>query len=359
MNHDRDRAVPAPMEGHGAYSHNSQVQAAGLSPGLPLVAHAAETVALAAGPEPIVIVDYGCSEGRNSLGPIATAIKAMRARVDRQRAICVVHNDLPQNDFTTLFQTLASDPQSYLRENPAVFPYAVGRSFYEQVVPSESVTLGWTSWSVQWLSCVPAPIPDQLQIAFSRDAAAGTAYARQAAQDWAGFVSLRERELRSGGRLVVVTMACDENGDFGYDAQLAAMYGALTELVDEGLVQPKEQQKMAIPTYGRTRDEFLAPFGPAGGVHGMSVERLDIFSGEDRIWEDFQRDGNAQQFGARWAAFSRSSVFPTLATALDCAPNDPRAQTFISRMESGMAARLATAPGPTNIPLASLEIVKV
>jgi hypothetical protein len=68
----------------------------------------------------------------------------------------VVHTDLPGNDFSALFQTLADDPESYLRGDPAVFASAVGRSFYEQILPAGSVTLGWSSWAVQWLSRVPA-----------------------------------------------------------------------------------------------------------------------------------------------------------------------------------------------------------
>jgi hypothetical protein len=31
----------------------------------------------------------------------------------------------------------------------AAFPSAVGRSFYQQILPSGSVTLDWSSWVVQ------------------------------------------------------------------------------------------------------------------------------------------------------------------------------------------------------------------
>ena len=94
----------------------------------------------------------------------------------------MIHTDLPENDFTTLFQTLIDDPDSYLNGDRAVFTAAVGRSFYPQILPSCSVTLGWSSWSVQWLSRVPAPIPDQIQVAYSLDPARAD-YARQASED--------------------------------------------------------------------------------------------------------------------------------------------------------------------------------
>jgi hypothetical protein len=164
--------TPAPMEGHGVYNRSSRVQAAGLSPAVPLLEQAAKSVPLPAGPDPILLVDYGSSEGHNSLGPLTTAIGVLRERLGPERAISVVHTDLPDNDFTALFRTLAADPNSYLRGNSEVFALAVGRSFYEQILPAGSVTLAWSSWAIQWLSRLPAVIPDQVQVAYSRDPAA-------------------------------------------------------------------------------------------------------------------------------------------------------------------------------------------
>ena len=130
---------PAPMEGHGAYNRSSRVQAAGSSPALALLDKAARQVPLVTAPEPVVIVDYGSSEGHNSLAPVTVAIGILRERIGRERAISVVHTDLPGNDFGALFQTLASDPESYLRDDPRVFASAVGRSFYEQILPDSTV----------------------------------------------------------------------------------------------------------------------------------------------------------------------------------------------------------------------------
>jgi S-adenosylmethionine-dependent carboxyl methyltransferase len=112
-----------------------------------------------------------------------------------------------------------------------VFPCAVGRSFYEQILPLSSVTLGWSSWAVQWLSRVPALIPDQVQVAYSRDAAARAAFSKQAAEDSQCFLTHRGAELRSGRRLVVLSMALDEYGDFGYRAAVAAIYCSLLDLL--------------------------------------------------------------------------------------------------------------------------------
>ncbi len=350
--------TPAPMEGHGAYNRMSGVQAAGLSPALPLLKQAARAAALPAAPEPVVIADYGASEGHNSLVPMAVAIGTIRERVGSRRAISVVHVDQPANDFNALFQLLAADPESYLAGDSAVFASAVGRSFYEQVLPAGSVTIGWSSWSVQWLSRAPGPVPDHIRAARSRDAAVRAAYAGQAAEDWRAFLIHRGTETRPGGRLVVMTMAADDAGDFGHRAVLETMYATLKELVAEGFIREAELRRMTIPTVSRSREELAAPFAADGRFAGWTIEALETFQGEDRIWAEFERTGDAKAFGARWATFPRASVFPTLAAALDGGVSDPRAAAFFDRLEAGMAARLAAAPAPTSIPLARLLLVK-
>ena len=348
----------APMEGHGAYNRSSRVQAAGLSPALTLFKQAARIVPLFPAPQPLVIADYGSSEGHNSFGPLSLAIGELRKRLGSERAISIVHTDLPDNDFRALFQTLATDSESYLRDDPAVFASAIGRSFYRQILPSDSVTLGWSSWAMQWLSRVPAPIPDQLQIAFSQDQGARAAFKKHAADDWQTFLTHRGRELRPGGRLVVLTMALDEHGNFGYRPLLEAMYAALMEMAEGGVVHREEALRMVIPTVARSRADLLTPFEKNGSFGDLSIEHLEVFRGEDRIWAEFQASNDALAFGSRWAAFSRASVFPSLTRGLDGGLGDPRTTAFIERLESGMAARLAMAPEPVLIPLAKILLVK-
>lgn len=350
-------AAPAPMEGHGAYNRSSRVQASVAAPAIALFEQAAGAVPLA-GDGPVVIVDYGASEGRNSLAPISAALEVLRGRMGSARAVSVVHTDLPGNDFSALFRLLQQDDASYLRGDPAVFPSAIGRSFYEALLPPDSVTLGWSSWAVQWLSRTPGPVPDHVQVAFSRDAKARQAYDLQAAADWELFLTHRARELRSGGRLVVLTMGKTDDGHFGYEPVVGSIYAALLGLVEQGAVSREEAGRMAIPTVGRTRAELAAPFAD-GDFEGLVLEHLDVSLSEDRIWSDFQTDGDVNAFAARWSVFSRASVLPTLAANLDGDdPHDPRRARFIDEMEAGMRARLKADPRPSLLPMATLVIAK-
>lgn len=347
---------PAAMEGHGGYNRRSQVQAGGSAPAISMLERAAKLVPLPS--PPIVIADYGSSQGHNSLAPLAVAIEVLRERTGSHRAISVVHTDLPQNDFPSLFQTLNNDPESYLRRDPDTFAMAVGRSFYEQILPSNSVTLGWSSWAVQWLSRTPAPIPDHVQEACSDHAPTRAAFSRQAAEDWQSFLRARGCELCTGGRLVVLTMAVDDNGEFGYRPLLQAMYATLVEMVNGGSLRPDELHRMAIPTVGRSREKFLAPFHSEGIFAGLRVEEIDIFLGEDHIWLEFEQHRDPHRFGAQWAAFSRASVFPTLCEGLDNGPDDPRAAKFVELLEAGIVSRLSAGPEPMLIPLCKLLLAK-
>jgi hypothetical protein len=346
------------MEGKGAYNRSSSVQAVSSLPAVAFLERAARAVALPPSPELVVVADYGSSEGHNSLTPMAAAIGALRERVGHERAIFVFHTDLPGNDFTALFQTLANDPNSYLLNDPTTFAAAVGRSYFEQILPADSVTLGWSAWAVQWLSRVPCAIPDQVQIAYSQDAAARSAFAQQTGEDWQMFLTMRSRELRPDGRLVVLTMATDDSGDFGYRPVVDALYGALLDMVDHGLIGKEEFRRMVIPTVGRTRAQFMEPFAKGGCFQNLSIENFELFHGEDRIWTQFEASGDAHAFGAQWAAFCRASVFPTLAASLDGAPDSALSVKFFDELETGVTARLAVAPVRMTIPLAQMMLVK-
>jgi salicylate 1-O-methyltransferase len=348
---------PEPMDS-AFYTESSRLQAAGLRAAISLFEQAADEVPLPRSPQPIVIADYGAATGHNSLLPVGAAISRLRARTKREQAVLVAHTDVAENDFTALFQTLAEDKDSYLKHDGATFASAVGRSFYQQILPSNSVTLGWSSWAVQWLGRIPVPIPDHVQVAYSRDDDVRAAYARQAASDWHEFVAFRGRELAPHGRVVVLTMAVDESGEFGYRPVLDGIVAALGELTRTGLVTEDEVRTMSIPTVGRSTKDFFAPFAPKGKFENLSVEHLEVFNAEDRFWKQYQIDKDDKAFGAKWAAFSRASVFPTLAAALAGGVKDPRHTEFVDSLEKTLAAHLAAAPEQMLIPLAKVVLVK-
>jgi hypothetical protein len=348
---------PEPMES-ATYTASTRLKASGLARGIAAFEAAAGTVPLPDPPNPITVADYGAANGYNSLLPIGAAIRVLRGRTRPDHAILVAHTDLPDNDFTALFTTLTEDPDSYLLKDGASFASAVGRSFYQQILPSDSIVLGWSSWATQWLSRVPAPVGDHIHIAHSTDESARRAYAAQAATDWNDFLAFRGRELAPGGRLVVLTLSVDSAGGSGFGGVMEALQAGLSHLVEAGVLRPEELHQMVVPTAGRSEKDLRAPFSPSGRFEGLAVDQVDDFEAEDRFWARYRADGDAGAFGAGWAAFARSAIFPTLLSALQDSTDESRLSGFADRLEAEVAAWLARDPQPVAIPLATVVMVK-
>jgi len=157
---------------------------------------------------------------------------------------------------------------------------------------------------------------------------------------------------------VVLTTAIGDDGEFGHRPLFRCMLAELTDLVGQGLITDDEVHRMCIPMVSRRAADFLLPFAPKGRFERLEIEHLEVFDAEDRFWSQFRVDRDAKVFGAQWAAFARASVFPTMAAALDGGRADPRAATFIERLEAGVAARMAAEPEELQIPLAQVVLWK-
>lgn len=341
-----------------SYTEASRLRAAGLAQAIAVFERAAEQVALPKPPQPIVIADYGAANGHNSLRPLSAGIAVLRRRTRHDHAILVAHTDVPGNDFAALFETVADDPESYLHSDTATFTSAVGRSFYDQIVPSKTVNLGWTSWATHWLRRTPCEVHDHVHVSRTKDDAVQAAYADQAALDWHNFVAFRGRELAPEGRLVALMLAADEDGTAGFAPLLDAIVAALADQVRDGLLHSDEVRRMTIPTFARAEKDFRAPFAPKGRFEGLMIEHLEMFNAEDRFWARYQLDHDAEAFGAQWAAFARSALFGSLLTALDGGIRDERATRFAEQLERAVAERLSSAPEPMRIPQALVVLVK-
>lgn len=327
-----------------------------MSSAIALLEQAAGTVPIPPPPLPIVIADYGAGTAHNSMQPINAAITAVRGRTRPEHSVLVTHTDVADNDFSTMFHFLEEDPQSYLHRHSAIFTSAVGRSFYSQILPSNSVHLGWSAWAIVRLGRVPVPVVDHVIAAYSHDERARAAYTRQAAHDWHEFIAFRGRELYPGGRLVVLTSGLGDDGDFGYRPLFDAVLDTLAELVTDQVVSADEVGRMSLPITGRRASDFTAPFAPSGRFERLEIQQLELFDADDWIFNAYRNDHNATAFGTRWADFCRFTAFADLGAAVNGGPD--RAAAFYARLHAGIAERLAAAPQPMRIPIAAVVVEK-
>lgn len=324
------------MEGGGFYNRNSNLQAAGIELALPLLLEMARTIHTGDG-GPLVIADYGSSQGKNSMRPLRLAIETLRSRIGADRAIEVVHTDLPSNDFASLFTTLAEDGASYLAGQPRVFPSAIGRSYFEPVLPAGRVHLGWNSWTLHWMSANPIEVPDHLVAAFSASKEAHTAVKRQQALDWTNFLSARAAEMAPGAKLVSLFIGATPELH-GWNWVFDTLWQAAVSMKEDGLLSQAELTRFTCPAAGRGTEDLKAPFAN-GSFHGLVLEHAEVKQAPDPFWDEFLETGDAQRLGQRWAGMMRAVTGPIAATAFASQPDSARlVDELYRRLEAGIAA---------------------
>jgi hypothetical protein len=342
------------MEGGGSYNLHAKLPAGGGNLALPFLEQAVRNLTLDNGDQPLVIADYGSSQGKNSLAPMRAAIKALRARVGPDRSISVVHIDQAANDFNTLFDVLHNDPERYSLNDPNIFPSAIGRSFYENVFPREHVHLGWSSYAAMWLSRIPMPIPDHF-IAVASTSDVRQAFERQAADDWKFFLSQRASELRTGGRLVIVLPGVNEDGSTGFEALFGHANEALVEMVAEGVIAAEQRARMVLGVCPRRQSQLLAEFNTGSQVRGLTVEHCELYVLPDAAWADYERDADKKVLATRHAQFFRSVFAPSLASAIG---DESKRSVFPDRLEEKLKRRLADRPAPLHSFVQTMVLAK-
>jgi hypothetical protein len=330
-------SADAVMKGHGFYNEHSRPQQKADSLGLPPLERAVGEMTVPQGPEPATVADFGAAQGRNSLEPMRLAVEKMRRRTAVSTPIVVVHTDLPQNDFGSLFALVEGSPESYLRSAENVFSLAAGKSFYERIFPDGFLSLGWTAVSVHWLSKVPCEIPDHVyaQRAGQR---VREAYAEQASEDWRRFLGHRARELRPGGELIVVAVTTDDTGTIGGESLMDLTNEPLQAMVDAGFIRPEEYGRMNMPAYHRTMEEFTEPLRSGDPAEDLVLKEGARAEFPDQLWPEYERRGDTSAFAASYTEFMRAFTEAPLFAGLDAdrtpADHERLVNEYFERMKS-------------------------
>ncbi|EMS54424.1 putative caffeine synthase 2 [Triticum urartu] len=214
----------------------------------------------------MMIMDAGCSSGPNVLALISPAIDAIHNHClqinQPPPEVCVLLNDLPDNDFNTVVKSLVTLRQS--KKTIVVTGVAPG-SFYERLFTSDSLHLVCSSNSLHWLSKAPEDLIRNHIPAFDIDEHARRerlpmvreAYAQQFRKDFSLFLELRAKELVSGGRMVISLVGTRSNAIAskfilfpGIVAQI------LSVLVAEGVIDKAKFDSFYVPLYGPFSEEL-------------------------------------------------------------------------------------------------------
>jgi gibberellin A4 carboxyl methyltransferase len=274
------------MKGDGFYDQNSAPQMASVAAVLPWLEDAVVQMDLSDSMYPVVVVDYGCSEGRNSIAAMQPIIAAIRARTSRP--IQTIHGDLPTNNFNQLFVNLAAADLSSASRSQ-VYSMAVGGSMFEQLLPPGTVNIAMTFNAVGWLDRLPqAEIADYIMPMGPSRQRPGVAvteearrlFANQAADDLVRFYRARAEETVSGGKLLNASFGADEHHR-ACDGIYDVLNDALLDVRESGRLDPDAYRRLIFPLYFRTPEELIAPVvgdnSPVAGCFRVDrVESLDV-----------------------------------------------------------------------------------
>ena len=185
--------------------------------------------------------------------------------------------------------------------------------------------------------------------------------ARQADEDWRTFLLYRGRELEPGGRLVVLTMASDD------EVAVRLCAGARRPLFD---ARPDGRRRLSC----RRTNSAAWPSRPSAGAgeefagalrrrRPLRRSRSSSGSRSSRAKTASGKTTSARAMRSRSASNGRASralpSFPSLAAALRSSEGGAaRSAKFFNRLEAGMATRLAAAPARMAISLARMVVVK-
>nr|BAB39396.1 S-adenosyl-L-methionine:salicylic acid carboxyl methyltransferase [Atropa belladonna] len=251
-----------------SYANNSLVQRKVILMTKPITEQAISDLYCSFFPETLCIADLGCSSGANTFLVVSELVKIVekeRKIHNLQSAGNLFHfNDLPGNDFNTIFQSLGKFQQDLRKQigeefGPCFFSGVPG-SFYTRLFPSESLHFVHSSYSLMWLSQVPDLIEknkENIYIASTSPPSVIKAYYKQYEKDFSNFLKYRSEELMKGGKMVLTFLGRESEDPSSkeccYIWELLSM--ALNELVLEGLIEEEKVDSFNIPQYTPSPEE--------------------------------------------------------------------------------------------------------
>ncbi|XP_010255758.1 PREDICTED: salicylate carboxymethyltransferase-like [Nelumbo nucifera] len=262
-------------------------------------------------PPCLAIADLGCSSGPNSLlliSEIVNILDDICHRLDHPLPeLQVFLNDLPGNDFNTLFASLPKFYEKLKKEKGDHFKCyitATPGSFYGRLFPSNVLHFAHSSYTLHWLSQVPRGLEGvtgislnkgNIYIGESTPPDVIDAYVNQFQMDFTVFLKSRSEELVPGGHMVlniVGRRSCNQWKKEVFKLwELLSM--ALREMVSEGLVEEAKLDCFNLPYYTPSAQEIRDTIQMEGSFRIDSLETFEISWDPDDMEED---DGEDKDF---------------------------------------------------------------
>ncbi|KAL7131407.1 hypothetical protein ABFS83_12G001100 [Erythranthe nasuta] len=274
--------------GENSYWKNSSLQKRAADKVKHIITQAMEEMYVQKKPKSIGIADLGCSTGPNTLSNIKQLVHTVLLHPQPQPEFRVFLNDLPTNDFNTLFQSL---PDFYTQLNPVrrIYIAAYPGSFYGRLFPDHSLHFIYSSNSLHWLSKIPAGIYDEHGFSINKKSIyiserstqeVSLAYLKQFQHDFSLFLKSRSQELVCGGRMVLILLGRtgSHHADRGNSVFWEIMYRSLSIMVDEGEIDEEKLESYEVHFYAPSKEELEDEVRKEGS---FKMDVLEMFQNEN------------------------------------------------------------------------------
>ena len=301
------------MSGGGQYSLATIGAKHVIDAATPLVVDAIRDLPQASLARGFTLSDMGTADAGTSLSMVAAAIEAARER-EPAIPVTVVYSDQPRNDFNALIANVygLGPFDTYLDRYDNVFPMVSGTSFYQQILPPESLHVGFSATAMHWLSARVCNISNHVQ-AVGAEGEELEAFRQQARADWRRILLHRAAELKPGGKLVLINFARDAQGRYLGNTGGVNMFDTFNRIwldfLDQGRIERDEYENMTLPQYYNTVEEFSAPLQDASDpVHqaGLRLEHIETRVVRCPFAEAFAEHGDAARFAEEYIPTIRS-----------------------------------------------------
>ncbi|CAN0824606.1 Salicylate carboxymethyltransferase [Linum grandiflorum] len=320
--------------GETSYATNSFLQKKAISMTRPITEEAITELVLSSSAtfprRCLAIADLGCGLGPNTLFTVSELLKSV-VRISKNlgrespEEFQVFLNDLPENDFNSIFTSLPVFKKQMKKEltvdghELSMFISAVPGSFYGRLFPVGSLHFVHSSYSLHWLSQVPDGLVGKnkgnISYGSSSPRDVFDLYSGQFRKDFAEFLRCRALELVSGGKMVL-TFPGRRNDDTTrccYILELMSI--TLNQMASKGLIDTKRLESLNIPVYMPSPTEVEAEVEKQGSF------TIDCLEDKEMSWDPYEGEADLPETlkdsGSNVAKYMRAVVEPLLVRHLD------------------------------------------
>ena len=250
-----------------------------------------------------VLADMGCADGGTSLDMIRKVLSSV-ALLSPQTQSSVIYADQPANDFNALVSIVHGRTQfdSWIDQFTNAYPLFSGSSFYLQATPDNTLDFAFSATAMHWLSAKPCNLTNHVHmVGASGDEA--TAFADQAGKDWQTILMARSRELKHGGKMVLVNFCRDQQGHYLGNTGGVNMFDTFNEIwleyLEQGRINSGEYRNMTLPQYYNSVEEFSAPLTDTDNAcfqAGLRLDSIETATVECPFAAQYRQDGDLAKF---------------------------------------------------------------